>query len=161
MRHDDLPLEFRFQQVFVGFRRFKPVIFREEFGMSAFKTPQEIHSPTPVIFPSAPTFENFRKAFSAAPFGKYVMNTLLVAAVVTGTTVILCAMAGYGFGRLPFPGREAIFVLFILAMALPGEVTLIPRFLIAKNFPFFGGNNWLGKGGIGLIDRVADRKSVV
>lgn len=122
---------------------------------SAFKTPQEIHSPTPVLFPAQPTFENFRKAFSAAPFGKYVMNTLLVAAVVTGMTVILCAMAGYGFGRLPFPGREAIFVLFILAMALPGEVTLIPRFLIAKNFPFFGGNNWLGKGGIGLIDSFA------
>lgn len=122
---------------------------------SAFKTPQEIHSPTPVLFPAQPTFENFRKAFSAAPFGKYVVNTLLVAAVVTGTTVTSSAMAGYGFGRLPFPGREAIFVLFILAMALPGEVTLIPRFLIAKNFPFFGGNNWLGKGGIGLIDSFA------
>lgn len=122
---------------------------------SAFKTPQEIHSSTPVLFPAQPTFENFRKAFSAAPFGEYVVNTLLVAAVVTGTTVTLCAMAGYGFGRLPFPGREAIFVLFILAMALPGEVTLIPRFLIAKNFPFFGGNNCLGKGGIGLIDSFA------
>ena len=79
---------------------------------SAFKTPQEIHSPTPVLFSAQPTFENFRKAFSAAPFGKYVMNTLLVAAVVTGTTVILCVMAGYGFGRLPFLGQEAIFVLF-------------------------------------------------
>lgn len=119
---------------------------------SAFKTSKEIHSPTPVLLPSEITFDNFHKAFQAAPFGKYVLNTLFIAVVVTASTLILCAMAGYGFGRISFPGRETLFILFILAMALPGEVTLIPRFLIAKNFPLFGGNNILGRGGIGLID---------
>jgi multiple sugar transport system permease protein len=122
---------------------------------TAFKTSKEIHSPTPIWLPSGLNLENFQKAFQAAPFGRYMLNTLMVAAIVTLTTVILCAMAGYGFGRIPFPGREGLFILFILAMALPGEVTLIPRFLIAKNFPLFGGNDLLGRGGRGLIDSYA------
>jgi len=122
---------------------------------TAFKTSQEIHSATPVWLPASIQFENFVKAFQAAPFGRYMLNTLMVASVVTLTTLILCAMAGYGFGRIPFPGREGLFVLFILAMTLPGEVTLIPRFLIAKNFPLFGGNDILGRGGTGLIDSYA------
>ena len=122
---------------------------------TAFKTSKEVHSPAPVWFPSGFNLENFYKAFQAAPFGRYMLNTLMVAMIVTLTTTILCAMAGYGFGRIKFPGREGLFVLFILAMALPGEVTLIPRYLIAKNFPLFGGNNLLGRGGIGLIDSYA------
>lgn len=122
---------------------------------TAFKTGKEIHSPVPVWFPSGFHLENFYKAFQAAPFGRYMLNTLMVAFIITLTTTVLCAMAGYGFGRIKFPGREGIFILFILAMALPGEVTLIPRYLIAKNFPFFGGNDFLGRGGIGLINSYA------
>jgi multiple sugar transport system permease protein len=122
---------------------------------TAFKTNKEIYSGTMVWFPSSLNFDNFVKAFKAAPFGLYLLNTVGIAIVITTTTILLCALAGYAFGRIQFPGRETIFVLLILAMTMPGEVTLIPRFLIAKNFPLMGGNDILGRGGIGLLNSYA------
>lgn len=122
---------------------------------TAFKTSAEIYAPQPVWLPTQLTMANFIKAFQVAPFGRYVINTLFVASVVSLTTLFLCAMAGYAFARIEFPGREVLFTLFILAMILPSEVTLLPKFLIAKNFPLFGGNNLIGQGGIGLINSYA------
>ncbi len=119
---------------------------------TAFKTSAEIYAPQPVWIPSTLTLDNFRKALAAAPFGLYARNTLLVAGVITASTLFFCALAGYAFGRMQFWGRETLFTILILAMVLPGEVTLIPRFLIAKQFPLAGGNDLLGRGGIGLID---------
>jgi multiple sugar transport system permease protein len=122
---------------------------------TAFKTSKEIFSGNMVWIPSTLTFTNFIKAFNAAPFGLYILNTVVVAVIVTLTTLFLCALCGYAFARIDFPGREPLFIVLILAMALPSEVTLIPRFLIAKNFPLFGGNNLLGQGGIGLVNSYA------
>ncbi|WP_029214739.1 carbohydrate ABC transporter permease [Kallotenue papyrolyticum] len=122
---------------------------------TAFKTSAEIYAPRLVWIPSSLTLENFRKALAAAPFGLYARNTLLVASLITATTLFFCALAGYAFGRMRFWGRETLFTILILAMVLPGEVTLIPRFLIARHFPLFGGNNLLGQGGTGLIDSFA------
>lgn len=119
---------------------------------TSFKSSAEIYSAKMTWLPSALNLSNFQKAFTAAPFGLYIFNTLFVAASVTITTIILCSLCGYAFARLEFPGRDTIFMLLILAMTLPGEVTLIPRFLIAKYFPLFGGNNIFGQGGIGLIN---------
>jgi len=119
---------------------------------TAFKSREEIFSGDMVWFPSSLHLDNFITAFNSAPFGRYILNTIFVAVVITLTTLFLCAMAGYAFGRISFPGREVLFVMLILAMSLPGEVTLIPRFLIAKNFPLAGGNDIFGRGGIGLID---------
>lgn len=119
---------------------------------TAFKTNAEIYAGRPIWIPTTLTLENFRKAFAAAPFGLYARNTFFVAATTTAATVFFCALAGYAFGRMEFPGRETLFTILILAMVLPGEVTLIPRFLIAKNFPLMGGNNIWGQGGIGMID---------
>ncbi|MDD5367817.1 MAG: carbohydrate ABC transporter permease [Anaerolineaceae bacterium] len=122
---------------------------------TAFKSSKELYSGVMVWVPSSLNITNFLKAFQAAPFGLYILNTLVVALIVSATTIILCALCGYAFGRIDFPGRETLFVLLILAMALPSEVTLIPRFLIAKNFPFFGGNSLFGQGGIGLVNSYA------
>lgn len=122
---------------------------------TAFKDKKDLYSGKMVWFPSSFVLTNFTKAFETAPFGHYIFNTFFVATVVTVTTIFFCSLCGYAFGRIEFPGREPIFVFLILAMSLPAEVTLIPRFLIAKNFPLFGGNNLLGRGGIGLVNSYA------
>jgi multiple sugar transport system permease protein len=122
---------------------------------TAFKSKADLYSGKMVWFPSKIVITNFIDAFQAAPFGRYILNTFVVAIIITITTLFFCALCGYAFGRIEFPGREALFVLLILAMSLPAEVTLIPRFLIAKNFPLFGGNNLLGQGGIGLVNSYA------
>jgi multiple sugar transport system permease protein len=119
---------------------------------TAFKSNEEIYGREMVWIPSSFNLDNFRKAFEAAPFGQYILNTVVIAAIITVTTLFICALCGYAFARIDFPGRDFLFVLLILSMSLPGEVTLIPRFLIAKYFPLFGNNNLLGQGGTGLIN---------
>jgi multiple sugar transport system permease protein len=57
-------------------------------------------------------------------------NTLVVALAVTGLSVLLNAMAGYAFAKLPFPGRNWIFWLILASIMIPGQVTIIPLFLL-------------------------------
>jgi len=61
-------------------------------------------------------------------------------------------MAGFVFARIPFRGREPLFVLILIGMMIPAQVTLIPVFLLVRSIPFTGGNNWLGQGGTGLMN---------
>ncbi len=62
------------------------------------------------------------------------------------------AMAAYVFAKRSFPGRDAIFLVFLATMMVPPQVTLIPNYLIVKHIPLFGGNNLLGNGGHGWLD---------
>lgn len=57
-------------------------------------------------------------------------NTLIVALAVTGLSVLLNAMAGYGFAKLPFPGRGPLFWIILGSIMIPGQVTVIPLFLL-------------------------------
>lgn len=82
------------------------------------------------IIPSKPMWENYRTAWSNFNVGRYLLNTVIVASVVTLGQVICCSMAGYGFARLRFPGRDAIFYLYLGTMMIPSTVTLIPAYII-------------------------------
>ena len=56
------------------------------------------------------------------------------------------------FAKRQFPGRDVIFVMFLGTMMIPGQVTLIPNYIIIQHIPFFGGNDWMGNGGHGWLD---------
>ena len=60
-------------------------------------------------------------------------NSLIVAVCVTFCQVLFCAMAGYGFARLNFPGRDKIFRVILGAMMVPGVVMMIPNFVFIRN----------------------------
>lgn len=74
--------------------------------------------------------ENYVKAFQAAPFGRYYINTVVVAATCTIGQLITCSMSAYAFARLRFWGRDALFFLFLGTMMIPGQVTMIPTFMV-------------------------------
>ena len=78
------------------------------------------------LIPAKPMWENYRTAWSNFNVGRYQLNTVIVACIITLGQVISCSMAGYGFARLRFPGRDAIFYLYLGTMMIPGTVTLIP-----------------------------------
>ncbi|MBZ0297724.1 MAG: carbohydrate ABC transporter permease [Anaerolineae bacterium] len=84
----------------------------------------------PQLIPTNPTFENYQNLFTLVPFGRYIINTVVVTFFTVGGQVILCSMAAYGFARLRFMGRDIIFVLFLATMMIPFQITLIPTFLI-------------------------------
>lgn len=102
---------------------------------TSFKELPEILVYPPRWLPEKITFENFQNAFTAAPFGRYYFNSIFVAATVTVGQLITCSLAAYAFARLHFPGRDVLFFLFLGTMMIPGQVTMIPGFLVL---------HWLG-----------------
>lgn len=70
------------------------------------------------------------REFAAGPFPTFFKNTVIVAVTVTIGNLLLAAMAGYAFARLHFPGRDLIFWLFLASMMIPGQVTMIPVFVL-------------------------------
>ncbi|HZP80253.1 MAG TPA: carbohydrate ABC transporter permease [Chthonomonadaceae bacterium] len=92
--------------------------------------------PTPAhLFPKQWHGENYRAVLNmtATPFLRFLFNTVVVAACVVAGQLLLCSLAGYGFARLRFPGRDLLFFLFLATMMIPGQVTMIPAFLVVRS----------------------------
>lgn len=73
---------------------------------------------------------NFRQVFRDYPFARQYFNSLYIAALVVPLTAALAAVAGYAFARLRFPGRDVVFILSLLAMMVPSELTAVPQFVL-------------------------------
>src|SRR5215831_5002939 len=119
---------------------------------TSLKPPYELFTVPPTWIPSQPQWETYVKAMSAGNFGRYAFNSLLLGVTNMVSNVILSALAGYAFARLRFPGRSLLFVLVLATLMVPYQVTIIPLFVIIRHIPLFGGNDFLGQGGIGWIN---------
>jgi multiple sugar transport system permease protein len=86
----------------------------------------------PPLWPDAPTLEHYRTLFDRLEVGRYALNSLALAASVTALSVLVNAAAGYAFARLPFARRDALFRLLLAAMVIPGQVAMLPLFLLLK-----------------------------
>lgn len=83
----------------------------------------------PRVLPEEPTFEFFVQLFQELDFGRYLLNTIAI--VLIGMVgLVLMAMAGYGFAKFDFRGREPLFFLVLVTMMIPVQVTMIPTYLI-------------------------------
>jgi ABC-type glycerol-3-phosphate transport system permease component len=99
--------------------------------LGAFKTELEINAYPPQFFPKSWQFNNFVEVARLFPlFPRWFLNTLGLSIVVTVLNVLFCAMAGYAFSRLEFPGRNVLFILVLATLMIPLQVTLIPKFII-------------------------------
>ena len=87
----------------------------------------------PALFPAHPRFGNYAAALTALPFGRFFLNSAILAGVVTVGQVGTSAAAAYAFARLRFPGRDRVFLAFLSVMMVPAIVLLIPRFLIINS----------------------------
>jgi multiple sugar transport system permease protein len=87
--------------------------------------------PTP-IFPSRVTLDNYRQLFGSIGMGRYFLNSLALALLSTVIAVSFNVMAGYAFAKLRFRGRDAIFKTLLGALVIPGQVAMLPLFLMLK-----------------------------
>jgi len=87
--------------------------------------------PTPLV-PASLTLENYRTLFGSIGMGRYVLNSLLIALLATVISVSFNTMAGYAFAKLRFRGRDAIFRALLGALVIPGQVAMLPLFLMLK-----------------------------
>lgn len=115
--------------IFLLFLMFVPILMMI---IISFKTLAQFSmDPYFVTFPLHP--ENYTAAFKIVSV--YIWNSLIVSGVSVVGMVILATLAAWAFARYPFPGRELIFYMILALLMIPGELTLVPSFLLVK---------WLG-----------------
>ena len=103
--------------------------------ITSVETPAEaLHFP-PVLIPHQIRLANYPDALNSAPFGRFFLNSAIVAVVTVLSNLVLCSLAGYAFARFRFLGRTALFAVIMATLMVPFQVTMIPQFIITK---------WLG-----------------
>ncbi|MBP1686404.1 MAG: carbohydrate transporter rane protein 2, family [Deltaproteobacteria bacterium] len=85
------------------------------------------------LLPSVITFAHYRDLFTRLNLARYLMNSTVVAVVVTLVSLLLNSLAGYAFAKLPFRRRDHLFRLLLAALVIPGQVTMLPLFLMLKS----------------------------
>lgn len=105
---------------------------------SSLKQPHEIFRLPPVFIPETFRWENYREVLVDQPFLRLVRNTLIVTLPATLGQVVTASMAAYGFARLRFPGKDAVFGVVLATIMLPYAVTLIPVYLLFKQLGWLG-----------------------
>jgi multiple sugar transport system permease protein len=87
----------------------------------------------PHFLPSSPTLAHYRDLFTRLSLGRYLFNSAFIAIVVTATSLVINAMAGYAFAKLRFRGRDRVFRGLSAGLVLPVQVSMLPLFLLLKN----------------------------
>jgi multiple sugar transport system permease protein len=88
-------------------------------------------SPAPIL-PAVPTLDQYRLLFSDYRIGRPMLNSALVALLATGTSLLFTVPAGYAFAKLRFRGREAMVRTLVALLVVPGQVAMLPLFLLLK-----------------------------
>jgi multiple sugar transport system permease protein len=97
---------------------------------TALKTQAQVYVNPPVWIPNPVRFQNFADALAVAPFGRFLVNSMITTFIPMVGEVFVSAMIGFAFARVRWPGRDVIFAICIAVMLLPGVVTFIPTFII-------------------------------
>ncbi|MBD1859469.1 MULTISPECIES: carbohydrate ABC transporter permease [Leptolyngbya] len=101
---------------------------------ASFKPLAEISGSGSNFIPNNFTFENYQQIFSREPlFGRWLLNSAIVAAIVTAFNLLFNSMAGYALARIRFPGNRLFFFLILAVLVVPAQITLLPKFLILKS----------------------------
>ncbi len=96
--------------------------------LTSLKSLPEVDSANP--FPTTYHPENYLDVFRQVAFGRYFLNSFLVAGWVTLLQCITSAMAAYGFARVKWKGRDVVFRLYLMTLMVPGVVTMIPNYTL-------------------------------
>ncbi|MFI9559527.1 carbohydrate ABC transporter permease [Nonomuraea endophytica] len=95
---------------------------------SSVKPISDIFAFPPELVPSRFDWSTYSRVFELQPFGRQYLNSLYIAAVVTAGTMAVAAMAGYAFARIRFPGQNMLFLVVLVGLLIPSEVTIVPLF---------------------------------
>jgi len=79
-------------------------------------------------------WNNYVETWKAVPFGRFFLNSILVAVSVTVGQIITCSLGGFAFARLKFPGRDKVFFLYLATLMIPGPVLTVPIYLLLREY---------------------------
>lgn len=97
---------------------------------TALKTAQGVTAFPPEFFPSSFEWRNFPEGWTALPFTRFWLNTVLVTSMAVTGNLISCTLPAYAFARLRSRNRSWMFVAMLATMMIPVEVTLVPQFIL-------------------------------
>lgn len=100
----------------------------------SFKPPEELFSTTVKFFVRNPTFKNYKFVFNTIPFGRQLLNSVIISVSYTFLGVFFCSLAGFAFAKYSFPGRGVLFFLLLATLMIPLQVTVVPSFVIISAF---------------------------
>lgn len=101
--------------------------------LSSFKPEYLIKGKPDVLFPLEWTLGNFRSLLTKIPFGRFMINSFIFAGGTTVSMLLLDSMAGYAFAKLKFRGSNILFIIVLISMMIPFQVTMIPTYLLLND----------------------------
>ena len=99
---------------------------------SSIKPASDIFAFPPQLLPARYDWTTYAQVFKLQPFGRQYWNSAYIAAIVTIGTMAVSSMAGYAFARVRFPGADALFMVVLLGLLIPAEVTIVPLFQVFR-----------------------------
>nr|WP_026566763.1 carbohydrate ABC transporter permease [Bacillus sp. UNC41MFS5] len=127
--------------LFMAFIWIIPVLYTT---ITSFKSEADIQSSAFTVLPINWVIGNYQDVLfgnTSAPVAKWFMNSLIISVSQTVLVLVIVSLAGYGYSRMKFKGREAIFVLLMATMMFPAVVNLIPLYKIIDTLGWV--NNYL------------------
>ncbi|MDR1450278.1 MAG: carbohydrate ABC transporter permease [Propionibacteriaceae bacterium] len=109
-----------------------PFVFIVSISLSSDQTTKQLSFS---FWPSEFHFDNFARAFTSdLPMGRFLLNSVVIVFFSCIFMTLSSAVVAYGFARLRAPGKNILFIVLLSTMMIPGEVLLIPQFIIFRNF---------------------------
>ncbi len=99
---------------------------------TSLKSLGEVFEYPPKWIPSQPRWENYARVWSVVPFSRYLLNSVIVSGSITLLHLLVASLSAFAFARLNFPGRDKLFLLYLATLMVPGQVTMIPNFILIK-----------------------------
>lgn len=100
---------------------------------TSLKPASEVFLYPPRLLPMDWQFHNYLDVWTAAPFGRFYLNSIFIAVIVTAGQLLTCSLGAYAFARLRFRGRNQLFLLYLATLMIPFQVTMIPIYSIMKS----------------------------
>ena len=99
---------------------------------TSLRSPAEAFTNPPQWLPFSPDFSNYSAVFDQVPIGTFFLNSVIVTGLIVIGQTITCTLSGYAFAMIRFPGRNAIFGVFLATMMVPIQTIIIPVFIIIR-----------------------------
>jgi multiple sugar transport system permease protein len=106
--------------------------------ITALKSDVEVFRNPPTWFPSVVMWQNFPDAVAEIPFVKYVTNSMIYATLSCLGAAFSSTLVAYGFSKVQWRGRNLVFGLVLATMFLPGQVTMIPTYMVWRTLNLTG-----------------------
>lgn len=99
---------------------------------TALKAPGSVLTRTPQLIPHHPTLASFRRAFDVIPLERMFVNSVIVTTVCVVAQLVTSSFAAYAFSRMKWRGRDAVFMIYLITLMIPSQVTITPLFIMMR-----------------------------